>query len=72
MTNTKKKWTKCSMTPGRGKHGRGFGLEGWVVCMGVWGEAGGNAFHEENCTSYPDAKKQAAVLGTDAVLKLSI
>lgn len=35
MTNTKKKWTKRSMTPGRGKHGRGFGLEGWMVCMGV-------------------------------------
>lgn len=35
MTNTKKRWTKCSLTPGRGKHDRGFGLEGWMVCMDV-------------------------------------
>lgn len=39
---------------------------------GCGGDAGGNAFHEENSTSYPDAKNQAAVLGTDAVLKVSI
>lgn len=39
---------------------------------GCGGDAGGNAFPEENSRSYPDAKKQAAVLGTDAVLKLSI